>query len=71
MSHRNLRAPNKLTEMFQSRAYQVEPRKNLFRVWFSSNSWPSEAVGQTGDIFLSEHIEAVFWKKPYPEGGGK
>ena len=31
----------------------------------------SETVGQTGDIFLSEHFGAVFWKKPYQEGGGK
>lgn len=81
MSHYNLAelmpvtlndcAPTELSEMFQNRAYQVEPMKNLFRIWFSSNSWPSETIGQTGDIFLSEHLGAVFWKKPYQEGGGR
>ena len=67
----NLCAANELSEMFQNRAYQVEPIKHLFRIWFSLNSWPSETVGQTGDIFLCEHFGTVFWKKPYQEGGGK
>jgi hypothetical protein len=52
-------------KMFPYINYNIDNIGLLFRVWFSSTMRPLEHIGHTGDIFICERFETVYWKKPF------
>jgi len=53
--------------MFPHMNYNLENVGLLFRAWFSSTMRPLEDCGHTGDVFICERFQTLYWKCPFSD----